>query len=198
MPAIIDSLIEDHRNMEKLLRLLEQELVVFDAAERPDFDVLAGIVEYFRSYPLQVHHPKEDLLARQLAARDPARADAIIGIEAEHSQAERRLDVFARLVEGVLNDQELSRQALDLAATEFVAHERRHIEIEERELFPAARAILSGEDWTQLDAKLDDARDPLFDRKIERRYAALAARLARWEEEDRATRGGSGKGLLST
>ncbi len=183
--------------MEKLLRILEQELAIFDAAERPDFDVLAGIVEYFQSYPSQVHHPKEDLLARRLAACDPARAGAIIDIEAEHGQTELRLARFTRLVEGVLNDQELSRQALDVAAREFIAHERRHMEIEESELFTAAQATLSQEDWSQLDARLDDARDPLFDRTLERRYAALAARLAKWEDEDRAARDSGGNPYFS-
>ena len=58
------------------------------------------------------------------------------------------------------------------------------IEIEERELFPAALACLTADDWFELDARLADARDPLFNRQIEARFEALARRLTVWEGEN--------------
>lgn len=183
MPAIINSLLRDHRNMETFLQILEQELDVFGRSERPDFDVMTGVAEYFRGYPEHVHHPKEDLVAARLAARDPERTKVMIDIEAEHGQAGRQLERFVRLVENIINEQELPRAALVAAAAEFIAHERRHMEIAERELFPAALASLTADDWVKLDARLTDAGDPLFNRQIETRFAALAGRLAAWERE---------------
>jgi hemerythrin-like domain-containing protein len=188
VPAIIESLLQDHRNMETLLRILEQELAVFDRAERPDFDILTGIIEYFRSFPTAIHQPKENLVSSRLAARAPERAKPIIDIEAEHGQAAMRLERFAKLVDSVLDDRELPRAALDTAAAEFIAHERRHMQIEEQELFPAARASLTSEDWTALDAKLGAARDPLFNRQVELRFESLHKRLAAWEREDQRQR----------
>ena len=35
---IIDLLRDEHRNIEKLLRVLEQELSVFDRGARPDYE----------------------------------------------------------------------------------------------------------------------------------------------------------------
>ena len=69
MPALIDSLRRDHANMEFLLKVLEQEIAVFDRSDRPDFDIIEGVVDYFRCYPAQCHHPKEDLLFAKLKAR---------------------------------------------------------------------------------------------------------------------------------
>jgi hemerythrin-like domain-containing protein len=188
MPAIIDSLLQDHRNMETLLQILEQELVLFDRGKRPDFDILRGILEYFREFPSAIHHPKEDLVATRLAARAPERAKLLIDTEAEHGQAAIRLERFAKLVESVFDDLELPRAALDAAAAEFIAHERRHIQIEEQELFPAARENLTADDWAELNTKLGDARDPLFTRKVEARFEALSKRLAAWEREDQRQR----------
>ena len=37
---IIDFLRQEHRNVEKLLRVLEKELNVFDRGERPDYEVI--------------------------------------------------------------------------------------------------------------------------------------------------------------
>ena len=66
MPALIDSLRRDHADMELLLKVLEQEIAVFDRSNRPDFDIIEGVVDYFRCYPAQCHHPKEDLLFAKL------------------------------------------------------------------------------------------------------------------------------------
>jgi hemerythrin-like domain-containing protein len=188
MPALIDSLRRDHTNMELLLKVLEQEIAVFDRSDRPDFDIIEGIVDYFRSYPAQCHHPKEDLLFAELKARDPEGAAGIIDIEAEHGQAARRLERFARLVGEVLDDQPIARGVLDAAVREFVEHERRHMELEERELLPNALASLHAEDWTDLDARLADTRDPLFNREAEASFEQFKQRIARWERENQADR----------
>ena len=188
MPVLIDSLRRDHANMELLLQILEQEIAVFDHPDRPDFDIIAGVVDYFRSYPAQCHHPKEDLLFAKLKARDPEGAAGIIDIEAEHGQAARRLERFARLVDEVLDDQQIARGVLDAAVREFVEHERRHMELEERELLPNALASLHAEDWADLDTRLADTRDPLFSREAEARFEQLKQRIARWERENQADR----------
>jgi hemerythrin-like domain-containing protein len=188
MPALIDSLRRDHADMELLLKVLEQEIAVFDRSDRPDFDIIEGIVDYFRCYPAQCHHPKEDLLFAKLRARDPEGAAGIIDIEAEHGQAARRLERFARLVDEVIDDQPIARGVLDTAVREFVEHERRHMELEERELLPNALASLHAEDWTDLDARLADTRDPLFNREAEASFEQLKQRIARWERENQADR----------
>jgi hemerythrin-like domain-containing protein len=188
MPALVDSLRRDHANMELLLQILEQEIAVFDRPDRPDFDIIEGIIDYFRCYPAQCHYPKEDLLFAKLKARDPEGAARIIDIEAEHGQAARRLDRFARLADDVLDDQPIARGALDAAVREFVGHERRHMELEERELLPNALASLYADDWADLDARLADTRDPLFSREAEAKYEQLKQRIARWELENQADR----------
>jgi hemerythrin-like domain-containing protein len=188
MPALIDSVRRDHANMELLLKVLEQEIAVFDRPDRPDFDIIQGIIDYFRSYPAQCHHPKEDLLFAKIKARDPDGAAGIIDIEAEHDQAARRLERFARLVDEVVDDQQIARGLLDATVREFVEHERRHMELEERELLPNALARLHAEDWADLDARLADTRDPLFSREAEAKYEQLKQRIARWERENQADR----------
>jgi hemerythrin-like domain-containing protein len=188
MPALIDSLRRDHANMELLLQILEQEMAVFDRPDRPDFDIIQGILDYFRAYPAQCHHPKEDLLFAKIKARDPEGAAGIIDIEAEHGQAARRLERFARLVDEVVDDQQIAHGVLDAAVREFVEHERRHMQLEERELLPNALASLHAEDWADLDARLADARDPLFSREAEAKYEQLKQRLAIWERENQADR----------
>jgi hemerythrin-like domain-containing protein len=48
MIEIIEILRQEHRNLEKLLRVMEQELRVFDRGERPDYEVFAPVARHDR------------------------------------------------------------------------------------------------------------------------------------------------------
>jgi hemerythrin-like domain-containing protein len=72
---VIEILRQEHRNIEKLLRVLERELNVFDRGERPDYEVVLAVIDYFKDYPDICHHPKEDLKVSRsvtLAQRRPS------------------------------------------------------------------------------------------------------------------------------
>ena len=138
MKQIIDILRDEHRNIEKLLLVLDRELSVFNRAERPDYHVVQSVIEYFQDYPDCCHHPKEDMIFAKLKARDPVTAASIGDLEAEHGKGSKRLARVARTVEGVLADREILRDTVDAIIRDFIDHERRHMAMEERVLFPAA------------------------------------------------------------
>jgi hemerythrin-like domain-containing protein len=188
MARLIEVLREEHRNIEKLLGVLEQELSIFDRRERPDYETLQAVIDYFEEYPARCHHPKEDMIVEVLKARDPAAAGAVGEIEADHQKEEERLRRLAQTLENVRTGGELPRQAVDEVVREFIAHERRHIELEERALFPAAIQFLQPGDWARIDARMGDERDPLFDRTIEQKFRALAQKILQWEQENEADR----------
>ena len=73
MTRIIESLREEHRNIEELLLVLEQELGVFDRNERPDYEIIKAVIGYFQDYPDCCHHPKEDMIFEKLKVRDRRR-----------------------------------------------------------------------------------------------------------------------------
>ncbi len=60
MIEIIEVLKHEHRNIEKLLQVLERELSIFDRGDRPDYEVVLAMINYFIDYPASCHHPKED------------------------------------------------------------------------------------------------------------------------------------------
>jgi hemerythrin-like domain-containing protein len=184
MTRLIEVLREEHRNIEKLLLVLEQELSIFDRKERPDYETLQAVIDYFGEYPARCHHPKEDMIVEVLKARDPAAAWAVGEIEADHQKEEDRLRRLAHTLENVRTGGELPRQTVDEVMREFIAHERRHIELEERALFPAAIQVLQPGDWARIDARMGDERDPLFNRTIEQKFRALAQKILQWEQEN--------------
>ena len=188
MPKIIDILLEEHQNIEKLLRVLEHELEIFDRGGRPDYEILQTIIQYFQDYPESCHHPKEEMIFQTLKARDPAAAKRFGDVEAEHEVETRRLRSFARAVDNVLADQEIPRESFHKAVRDFIEHQRQHLQKEELLLFPAARQALLRSDWAAIDARLDDRKDPLFDSVVEEKFRELQRTILRWEQETEESR----------
>jgi hemerythrin-like domain-containing protein len=183
MSSIIDILLEEHRNIEKLLVVLEQELEVFDHSEPPDYEILRAIIEYFQDYPEDYHHPKEDIVFEKLKLRDPAAVKRIGDVEAEHQVEAERLQRFAQAVDDILAGREYPRQSFHNVVQEFIEHQRQHMHKEEQLLFPAAVKALQPDDWAGIDARMSNRKDPLFDDAVETKFTALRQSILRWELE---------------
>jgi hemerythrin-like domain-containing protein len=152
---IIERLSQEHRNIEKLLAILERELEVFDRGDRPDYEVIGAIISYFDLYPEVYHHPQEDVVFAKLKIRDPAAAAKVGDLAGEHQKGAERLRRVAHAVENVLADREVLRQNFDTIVRDFIAHEKRHMMMEDRDFFPAALEALKPQDWTEIALQLE-------------------------------------------
>jgi hemerythrin-like domain-containing protein len=188
MSNIIQILLEEHRNIDKLLLVLEHELEVFDRSEEPDYEILQAVIQYFQDYPESCHHPKEDMVFEKLKVRDSAAANSIGDVEAEHQVETKRLRRLVEAVEEILAGREFLRQTFHDVVHDFIEHQRQHMDKEERLLFPAAVQGLRPDDWAELDARLNDRKDPLFNGVIETKFQALQRTILRWQRETETSR----------
>jgi hemerythrin-like domain-containing protein len=185
---IIERLCQEHRNIETLLAVLERELEIFDRGDRPDYDVIRTIINYFEVYPDLYHHPLEDLVFAKFKIRDPAAAAKVGNLTLEHQKGAERLRRAAQAVDGVLAGREILRQDVDTIVRDFIEHERRHIMMEDRDFFPAALKALEPQDWTEIASTLIIRKDPLFSEVAEKRFYALRAHILQSEQEAEAGR----------
>ena len=183
MTYIVEVLRQEHRNIEKLLWVLERELSAFDRGERPDYEVVLAAIDYFKDYPDACHHPKEDMIFERLNVRDAVAAATIGDLEAEHQEGARRLRRVGQTIEAVLSDQDLLRHTVHDILRDFIDHERQHMAKEERLLFPAALSALLPADWAEIALKLTDRRDPLSQPGLEERFNTLRRNILKLEEE---------------
>ncbi len=186
--TITELLSKEHRNLEKLLAVLEHELEVFDRGDRPDYEVIRSILDYFEVYPEQYHHPQEDLVFARLKIRDPAAAAKVGDLAGEHRMGAERLRRVAQAVDAVLADREVLRQDVDTIIRDFIEHERQHILMEDRHFFPAALKALKPQDWKDIASTLTVRNDPLFSEVAEARFDAVRAQILRLEQEAEAER----------
>jgi hemerythrin-like domain-containing protein len=188
MSNIIQILLEEHRNIDKLLLVLEHELEVFDRSEEPDYEILQAVIQYFQDYPESCHHPKEDMVFEKLKVRDPAAANRIGDVEAEHQVETKRLRRLVEAVEEILAGREFLRQTFHDVVRDFIEHQRQHMDKEERLLFPAAIQGLRPDDWAEIDTRLNDRKDPLFNGVIETKFQTLQRTILRWQRETETSR----------
>jgi hemerythrin-like domain-containing protein len=188
MIEIIEVLRQEHRNIEKLLSVLERELSVFDRGDRPDYEVVLAVIDYFKDYPDSCHHPKEDIIVQKFKARDPVAAVTIGDLEAEHREGAKRLRRVAQAVELVLSDQDLLRQSVDDIIRDFINHERQHMAMEERIVFPAVLNALGVEDWADIALQLADRYGPLSQPDFEEKFSTIRRNILDMEEEAEAER----------
>jgi len=184
MTRIIETLREEHRNIEELLLVLEKELSVFDRNERPDYEVIQAVIRYFEDYPDCCHHPKEDMIFDKLKARDSVAAESVGDLEAEHQNEGKRLRRVAQVVRSVLTDHDILRQTFHNTMRDFIDLERKHMDMEERVLFSTAIHTLRPEDWAEIEAVWSEKQDSLFHAVMEERCQSLRERILQWEREN--------------
>jgi hemerythrin-like domain-containing protein len=185
---IIELLSREHRNIEKLLDVLEHELEVFNRGDRPDYEVIRAILSYFEVHLEVFHHPQEDLVFARLKMRDPVAAAKVGDLAGEHKKGSERLCQVAKMVDAVLADREMFRQTVDTIVRDFIEHERRHILMEDRYFFPAALNALETQDWSDIASSLTSRKDPLFSDITEERFDLVRQHILRLEQEAEAER----------
>jgi len=167
MAELLDRLIQDHRHLTRVLDLLEHLLDRFHTGDEPDYELMCGMLEYIESYADQVHHPSEENLFDRLRARSHEHYPVLDRLAEQHLQLTRINKRFRQSVEGIVHEEVLRRDQVEVQGRELIKTLREHLELEEREAFPLARERLSANDWDEL-LPADD-EDPLFG-PIERRH----------------------------
>lgn len=129
------------------------------------FDVLRAMLFYIDEFPERLHHPKEsELLFPKVVRAAPQTGEAIAQLERDHARGEGAVRELQHqlLAWELLGDSR--RVAFEAAARAYVQFYLEHMQLEEREILPAAERSLLAQDWTELDAAFAANSDPLTSR----------------------------------
>ena len=128
---------------------------------KPDFRLLAAMVDYITQVPDKVHHPKEDnYLFPRLRNRSIKAAELIALLELQHGEGYR---MTAALQQALIHYQSIGEKgfaAFDTLVQQYLDFNWKHLNREEAELLPLARTALSPEDWKEVDAAFSANFDP--------------------------------------
>jgi hemerythrin-like domain-containing protein len=183
MPDAMLLLQLEHNNTVRLLSVLERLCERLEAGEPPEHELLELVVEYFRGFPEECHHPKEDLIYRKLRHRDPEAAEAVGDLLDEHERLAMVTRQMATLTQKARHNGVRSEELAN-ALRQFVTGYEHHLLQEERLFFPIALDKLTGDDWAAIDFGVFDQRDPLFDDATESRFRELREQIWASAAED--------------
>lgn len=150
----LDVIHEEHRALAAMLGGLRTLAVNYSAGRlKPDFDLLASMIRYIDEVPEKVHYPKEDrFLFARLRARSPEAAAIIAELETEHAQGPARMAGLRAALDVYRAAGHAGFEHFFSALNGYMEQEWRHMNREEHEIFPLARAHLTAEDWAEIDA----------------------------------------------
>lgn len=173
MGNVIKKLRTDHANMSRLLNELEAQLGLFHAGENPDYILMMDIMQYMSHYPDLFHHPKENFIFKRLIERDPSARLVVKDLMQKHKTLAESGKQFADSLRTVLSEVLVEREAFEVQGRDYVRTLRRHIDVEESQVFPLAERVLTEEDWKDIDNAMEAIEDPLFGTTVQQEYRAL-------------------------
>jgi branched-chain amino acid transport system ATP-binding protein len=169
---------QDHSNLWRLATTIDLVAEEIEGGERLNPAFFTSVFDYIEQFVDHFHHPKEDdFLFRILRLRSPDAAAILDPLQQEHHDGPERL---AALREG-LAQAAASPQAVPaflVALRSFTVRIKDHIRVEEKSAMPLARAVLTAQDWAEIDHAFLDNDDPLFGEKAKAEYRELFRRIA--------------------
>lgn len=151
MSDAINVLILEHRQIAKVLHLLEEQYINAAGREPINFPLLENILDYLSNYPAECHHPKEDLVYRRLLRRCPETAGSIRDLAEEHWKLAQLTQNLSRAVGAAQADDTSMHAGLADLLRAFVDFYRLHMRMEEERFFPLALERLTSEDLHEID-----------------------------------------------
>ena len=182
MPLAVRVIRAEHDALAAMLRTVP---LLLDAHHRagtaPDFGALRAMLFYVDEFPERLHHSKEStLLFPRLRARAPELRAVLDDLEADHAQGERAI---RELQHSLLAWEQMGptrREKFEQQLKVYTARYLRHMKREETEILPRAAALLSADEWADLDEAFGSHQDPLAPRPgqpVDEAYAPLRQRI---------------------
>lgn len=169
---------EEHRALAGVLHGLQYVVRrIADGKEAPDFVLLTAMVVYILSFPVRLHHPKEDeYLFSILRLRDATVVPVLDELESEHRQDRE----YAQGLDDALRRYERDAgefPAFAAAVEQYAVFQWAHMRKEEDVILPAAERALGPEDWSAMDAAFESNQDPLVGVSVADEFRELFRRI---------------------
>jgi len=168
---------EDHINVARLLDVIDHVMDQIRQGNVESLQLACNAMRYMTAYPDMYHHPTEDAVFARLVQRAPETRPVIEQLSAEHKVIGETGTVFLKTLGDSVQQPAEPARLLQLGPA-YIDQLREHMNIEEGDVFPIIKVVLSNHDWGLLEETLASAVDPLFGPQIQKGYQDLARVLS--------------------
>jgi len=173
MQALLQRLILDHKNLTRLLEVLERQLDDFHVGQEHDLDLLYELMDYVESYEDQVHHPAEDLIFTRFKEITDEKRVAVETLEDQHRILADMTRKFRNSLQAIIHEGVVLRHEVEAQGRAMLKMLRQHMDLEEGEVFGLIGERLDAADWVALEAQAPKVNDPIFGNPDPARFRAL-------------------------
>ncbi len=189
MANAVEKIQSEHRDYARVLSCLlaTMDKIIGDDARRltlrnfqlnanvvHNLDLLFSIVYYIRVFPDQFHHPKEErYLFKVVRHRSPETGGILDELVRQHATGVHQIDELDVALKAYEKNYPAGLEDLAAKAESFVALQREHMSLEEEKVIPVAKAVLTEDDWREIDNAFDGNSDPLFGENLETGFHSL-------------------------
>ena len=179
MHHLMARLHRDHRNLNRLYDMLEEQVARYDRDSElePDLLLILDIVAYLNDYPRVYHHPLEEQAIALMSERNLGDDRTNRFIHEQHHHLEEGTEQLNQLFTTVANDQPVPIETIHHALDAYLTASRKHLASEDSLLFPVMEQVLGDAEWREIAAQLPERRDPLFAEDPDKAFADLKNRL---------------------
>jgi nucleotide-binding universal stress UspA family protein/hemerythrin-like domain-containing protein len=169
---------DEHRSLAAVLHAW-MHLVAVARREnsQPDAALMNAIVRYIETFPVALHHPKEDgYLFRKLRQRTSETDAELDELERQHERDKVLVAELASLVAG-LESGSVGLAEVESAIKRYADFIWEHLGREEGVILPAAERYLTEADWAEINAAFSENRDPRFGGDTDAEFRRLFSRI---------------------
>ena len=176
--SMMAALRAEHRHIANVVALFGDQLTAIEEGQLVDTHVVYETIDYMVRWPDRFHHPREDILYARAAELDAELADSVDSLQREHDDTARRGRELLASIER-WRDGAVSGTKVVESGREYIRNTHRHMNSEEKLVFPQIEALLDESDWVELGAqdRLKPYADPVFGSRVHRDFRNLARKL---------------------
>ena len=183
MTKLYQQLREDHRNLVRVLDVLERQVALYDSREsqntqEPDISLILDIMDYIQHYPDRFHHPLEEASFDYLGQHGLGDKAAMQTIRAEHETLAASASKLRTLLNSIRIGEPVALTRLHDALDHFHNQQLAHLKYEERTVFRDIKA-LDEDASTHILEQIEHKTDPLFAQVASQQFSELIKALDR-------------------
>ncbi len=177
MCELVDRLCADHKNMIIVLDFISDGLDKSGYTRRPVFGLLSEAMRYIVEYADDVHHPQEEILFHQLCTITSQLDDVVVTLAEEHDHLYECGNKLRDDIDALENGRHPITDQQVRFSRDYTFLQRRHMQLEEDSIFPAAENLFATQDWESIHSSYLMQDDPLFGEQVEVEYLSLRNHL---------------------
>ncbi len=177
-PSITEVLHYDLDVVKRMMHILERASSCLEKNESVSKEIFDDIIEVISGFSDKHHQEKEDkVLFPALKVKDGGKKKDLLGrLLMEHVSARDEIRNLAKAINNIHHGKKAQKKIIKEARS-YIKHMEKHIEMEEKILFPWINRVLTPDEHIMLTKKFEDMEREDIDAGVHEKYSAMIERL---------------------